>query len=218
MILPDGPGRSRITQVTGRFGAHTRGTDPDPLEPPVFDLVNGIPLHPLVVHAIVVLLPLATLGTIAIAVRPVWRARFGPLVVLAAFVATVLCPVATSSGEAFEKRVGDPGKHAELGDQLIWFAIPLVVLSLALVLLDRHQRRTEVAPATGSETGSGTGATMTATRASTSTSGSTKTLVNVVAVLAVIAGLASAVQVYRVGDSGAKAAWGDVPAPRSAGE
>ena len=29
----------------------------------MFDLINGIPVHPLVVHAIVVLLPLATLGT-----------------------------------------------------------------------------------------------------------------------------------------------------------
>jgi uncharacterized membrane protein len=184
----------------------------------VFDLVNGIPLHPLVVHAIVVLLPLATLGTIAIAVRPPWRARFGPLVVLAAFIATVLCPVATSSGEALEKRVGDPGEHAHLGDQLIWFAIPLVVLSLALVLLDRRQHRTDAGPAVGTEADGGPDATMTATRTSTSTRGSTTTLVNVVAVLAVLAGLASAVQVYRVGDSGARAAWGDVPAPRSAGQ
>jgi hypothetical protein len=31
----------------------------------MFDLINGIPVHPLVVHAIVVLLPLATLGTSA---------------------------------------------------------------------------------------------------------------------------------------------------------
>jgi hypothetical protein len=34
-------------------------------------------------------------------------------------------------------------------------------------------------------------------------------ILNVVAVLAIIIGLASVVQVYRVGDSGARAAWGD---------
>jgi hypothetical protein len=33
--------------------------------------------------------------------------------------------------------------------------------------------------------------------------------VTLVAVLAVIAGVAAGVQVYRVGDSGARAAWGD---------
>lgn len=157
----------------------------------MFDLINGIPLHPLVVHAIVVLLPLATLGTIAIAVRPRWRLTYGPLVVAAAAVSTVLMPVATSSGEELQRRVGDPGEHAELGDQLLWFAIPLLVLSAALVYLEWRRRR--------------------ATEPSSS-----RTLVNVIAVLAVVAGLASAVQVYRVGDSGAKAAWGDVPAPQSA--
>lgn len=56
----------------------------------MFDLINGIPLHPLVVHAIVVLLPLATIGTLAIALRPRWRTRYGPLVVGAALVATFL--------------------------------------------------------------------------------------------------------------------------------
>ena len=42
----------------------------------MFDLINGLPVHPLVVHAVVVLLPLATLGLIAIAVRPAWRRTY----------------------------------------------------------------------------------------------------------------------------------------------
>lgn len=158
----------------------------------MFDLVNGLPVHPLVVHAVVVLLPLACLGTLAIAVRPAWRERFGVLVVGCAAVATVLIPVATSSGEALEKRVGDPGVHAELGDQLIWFAIPLLVLSLALVVLDRRQRR--AAEPTGERR--------------------TPVLTRAVAVLALVAAVAASVQVYRVGDSGAKAVWGDQVAAR----
>jgi uncharacterized membrane protein len=148
----------------------------------MFDLIDGIPVHPLVVHAIVVLLPLATLGTIAIAVRPRWRRPYGLLVVAAALVATVLCPVATSSGEELEKRVGDPGQHAALGDTLVWFALALLITSAALVWLERRRQR---AAATGRAT-----------------------LLNVVAVVAVVVALASAVQVYRVGDSGARAAWG----------
>ncbi len=44
----------------------------------MFDLINGLPIHPLVVHGVVVLLPLAILGTIAIAARPAWRADLRP--------------------------------------------------------------------------------------------------------------------------------------------
>ncbi len=143
----------------------------------MLDLFNGLPVHPLVVHGVVVLLPLAIVGTIAIAVRRPWRAKFGPVVVAIAAVATVLIPISTSSGEALEKRVGDPGEHAALGDTLIWFAIPMLVLAVGLVLLDRM--------------------------------GTRKGLTTVVAVLAVVAGVANGVQVYRVGDSGARAAWGD---------
>lgn len=151
----------------------------------MFDLFNGLPIHPLVVHAVVVLLPLAVLGTLAIAVRPAWRRAHGVAVVACAAVATVLVPVATSSGEELEKRVGDPGAHAELGDQLLWFAIPVLVFALALVLLDRRTPR----KADGSAPRS--------------------TLLTAVAVLSVVAALACAVQVYRVGESGARAAWGD---------
>jgi uncharacterized membrane protein len=150
----------------------------------MFDLVNGLPVHPLVVHGVVVLLPLAVLGTIAIAVRPAWRLTYGPLVVVCAGVATAMLPVATSSGEALERHVGDPGEHAALGDQLIWFAIPLLVLALALVVLER--RKAAGKPAIGPSV-----------------------LPMAVAGLAVVAALATGVQVYRVGDSGARAAWGD---------
>jgi uncharacterized membrane protein len=154
----------------------------------MFDLINGLPVHPLVVHAVVVLLPLATVGTLAIALRPAWRRPYGLLVVACTAVATALIPVATSSGEALEERVGNPGEHAELGDQLIWFAIPMLLLAAALWWLDRRAASTDGASA-------GRAAGVTTMRA--------------VAALAVVAALATTVQVYRVGDSGARAAWGD---------
>ena len=147
----------------------------------MFDLVNGIPVHPLVVHAVVVLLPLAVLGTVAIVLRPSWRSRYGSLVVACAAVSTALVPVATSSGEELEHRVGDPGRHAALGDQLIWFALALLATSAVLVWLDRR-RDAGQASAPG---------------------------LRAVAVLALVAAVAAGVQVYRVGDSGAQAAWGD---------
>lgn len=162
----------------------------------MFDLINGIPVHPLVVHAVVVLLPLAMLGTIAIAVRPCWRVTYGPIVVATAAVAAILCPVATSSGEALEKRVGEPGyDHAELGETLVWFAIALVLVSALLVLLQRRHDKATTTTAT-------TTATVTAATSS-------DRLLTGVAVLAVLVALATTYQVYRVGDSGAKTVWKD---------
>ena len=151
----------------------------------MFDLVNGLPVHPLVVHAVVVLLPLACLGTIAIAVRPVWRERYGVLVVACAAIATALIPVATSSSEALEERVGGPGAHAEMGDTLLWFAFPVLVLAAALVWIDRRRR-------TGHDSSRFEG----------------PRVVRVVAAVALVAAVTASVQVYRVGDSGARAAWG----------
>lgn len=149
----------------------------------MFDLINGLPVHPLVVHGVVVLLPLAVLGTIAVAVRPAWRVTYGWLLVAVSAVATALVPVATQSGEALERRVGDPGQHAHLGDQLIWFALPLLAADVALVWLARREAHGRPA----------------VPRAATA----------VVAGISVVAALAAGVQVYRVGDSGARAAWGD---------
>ncbi len=146
----------------------------------MFDLINGLPVHPLVVHAVVVLLPIAALGTIAIAVRPAWRHKYGWLVVAAAAISVVLLPVATSSGEALEERVGRPGEHAEMGDALIWFTLPLLVLVAALVWFDRR-----------------------------STPKIDGRLLKALPALAIVAALACSVQVYRVGDSGARAAWAE---------
>ena len=160
---------------------------------PMFDLINGIPVHPLVVHAIVVLVPLAVLGTLAIALRPSWRLAYGPLVVGAALLSTLLLPFATASGEELQKRVGAAEDHAEMGDMLIWFVIPLLVLVTALWWLARRQSRADDDTTVGGS--------------HTRIAGPSKTLVSVVAGLAVAAALASAFQVYRVGDSGAKAVW-----------
>ncbi|MEU7923818.1 DUF2231 domain-containing protein [Micromonospora sp. NPDC049801] len=153
------------------------------------DTVNGLPLHPLVVHVVVVLLPLAAIGVAALAVKPSWRGRYGTLVVVIAALATLAVPLASSSGEDLEHRVGDPGVHAQLGDTLIWFAIPLLVAAVALVWLHRRTSR----PA---ENRTGTAGKVTV----------------VVAALAVVVAAANLVQVYRVGDSGAKAVWGNTPA------
>ncbi|MGL4174293.1 MAG: DUF2231 domain-containing protein [Actinomycetota bacterium] len=104
----------------------------------MLDTINGLPVHILVVHAVVVLLPLAALGAIAIAVKPSWRHRYGFLVLALTVIATAAVPVAASSGKRLVDRIGDPGDHAVWGDQLIWFVLPWGVLVAAVVLVPRR--------------------------------------------------------------------------------
>ena len=159
----------------------------------MFDTINGIPVHPLVVHAVVVLLPLAIVGAFAIVLRADWRKRYGVLVVLTSGLATLAIPIATSSGEALERQVGSPGEHAALGDQLIWFALPLFALLVVYVGMHRL--------AGGSDRADGARGVLLGRLAGGR--GST-----FVAGLTLVAAVATGVQVYRVGDSGARAAWG----------
>jgi hypothetical protein len=149
----------------------------------VLDTINGLPLHPLIVHAVVVLLPLAALGVIAVAIRPAWLSRYGKLIIAVATASVLAIPLATSSGERLAARVGEPGVHAELGDTLIWFAIPLLAAAVALAWLRRRA--------------SGDGAS----------AGGRSRLGLVVAVVAVLIAAANLVQVYRIGESGARAVW-----------
>lgn len=166
--------------------------------------VAGLPVHPLVVHAVVVLLPMAVVGSMLVAVWPASRARWAwPVVVLTA-AAVVAIPLATSTGEGLEHnlpRTPAIAAHAELGDQLLVFAAPLLVCVAALAFLDRRRRRSVAAAPTG-----GPGA-MTA---STATSAGARLTAVLVAVLTVVFAVVCAVQVFRIGDSGARAAWGDV--------
>jgi uncharacterized membrane protein len=63
--------------------------------------VFGLPLHPLVVHAAVVLIPLACLGAILVIVSGRVRDRYGWLTVAFAAAAALASIVAKVSGETF---------------------------------------------------------------------------------------------------------------------
>jgi hypothetical protein len=101
--------------------------------------INGVPLHPLVVHAVVVFVPLAALAAIAMSV-PKWRwlARWPAL--LLTLGATAATYVATLTGEDLKKDRGlnTPlvETHEQWGDRLMlamWvFAVVTVVAFWAL--------------------------------------------------------------------------------------
>jgi hypothetical protein len=152
--------------------------------------IFGLPLHPLIVHATVVFVPLAAVAVAAAVLVPRFRRWAGPLPALLSLVALVLTPLSTASGENLEHSVPETAlieQHAEMGDQLIPLTIALFVLAAGFWWLDRRRRP-----------GDGPGA---------EPRDRMKTVTTVVGGLAVVAALATGVQVARIGHSGAKAAW-----------
>src|SRR6476661_5890787 len=152
--------------------------------------IFGLPAHPLIVHAVVVLVPLAALLLGASAVSPRFRhwARYASPAT--ALLGLLMVPLATSSGENLERNVQGSAllrEHTELGDTLLPFMIGVTVLALALAWLERRGTRGE---------GSASAARSTS-----------PALVRVVAVLAVVAAVGTLVQVGRIGHSGAKSVW-----------
>jgi hypothetical protein len=125
----------------------------------MFDTISGLPVHVLVVHAVVVLLPLMSLVTIAVAVRRRWRVA-APWVVLADAAVLVLAFVAKESGEVLQERLGqfNPGvakDHAEYGDLVPWFALALLVAAVLVWLTSRSARLVPVAVVAAVLTGVG---------------------------------------------------------------
>ncbi len=162
--------------------------------------LGNLPVHPLVVHAVVVLVPLAILGALTVVAWPAARRRNGWLVVAVAAVATAAIPIATSTGEGLEHRLPRTSAietHAQLGDELLVFVAGLLVTLAAFVYL--HHRGS----ARGRHQGPGTAT------APDRLAGGPRVAAAVLAVLVAVFALISAVQVYRIGDSGAQAAWGD---------
>lgn len=170
-------------------------------------LVFGLPTHVLLVHAVVVLVPLAVLGAVVVAVWPAARRRYGWLVVAVTAVATATVPLATEAGEALEHalpRSPAIATHAHLGDELLPFVMGLLVLTCALMLLDRRRQGSgglhrEIDPRSAPGTVAGRAVPSTAMRLG----------LVITALLTVAVAAVCAVQVVRIGDSGARAAWGD---------
>ena len=68
--------------------------------------VAGLPLHPLIVHAVMVLLPLTALALALGAVVPAARRRLVIVTPLAALLVLVLVPVTILAGEDLKEVVG----------------------------------------------------------------------------------------------------------------
>ena len=95
----------------------------------LFDTIAGLPVHPLVVHFAVVLLPLATLGVGISVFSPKIRSRYLALSLIGVFLGTGAAFVAEQSGEALAERVGLPARHADLGENLVIASVVFFLLS-----------------------------------------------------------------------------------------
>jgi uncharacterized membrane protein len=165
----------------------------------VFNDVNGMPLHPLIVHLAVVGIPLAFLLTVLFAV-PRTRAWARWPLALTVLGSTAVVWAARQSGAALQaSRKIVPGtpsgdliqRHSLLAGQLFLIMLGFsVVTLLAIFLVGRRQT------ATGDEGGT------------TSHSGSGRRPLNLILLLLLIVVAAVAlVWTARVGDLGSRAAW-----------
>lgn len=152
-------------------------------------LINGLPAHPLLVHFVVVLALLTAVLAVLCAVWPAARQRLVWLVLALAVVTTGLTPLTTDSGEWLEHNL----EKSELIEQHAEMGDTMIYFSLALLvaavlLVVAHRRALSTA------------------------------LSGAIAVFVIAAAVATSVQVYRIGDSGAKSAWSDALTSTSAGE
>lgn len=167
----------------------------------MFDTVFGLPMHPLVVHATVVAVPLAAVAVALAAFWPRFRERFSLVPLVLSVVALVLVPLSTSSGESLERRVPDTRlvhQHAELADGLLPWIVLLTVVAAAVWWLQRRTHTTDGSVARRPGT----------------------PVLAVLAVLTVVGVVGTSVQIVRIGHSGAKAAWSKVAqtTPRPGGD
>jgi uncharacterized membrane protein YoaK (UPF0700 family) len=146
--------------------------------------ISGLPAHVLLVHALVVFAPLTALLEMVCALWPAARRRLVWLVLALAVVTAALTPITANAGGWLydqERHHRDVlNTHAERGGWMIYFSIALLVVAVVLALVHRREGR---AAAPG-------------------------LVVNVVvAVVTIVVGAATVVQVVRIGDSGARSVW-----------
>jgi hypothetical protein len=151
--------------------------------------IDGLPLHPLIVHAVVVLTPLTVLALLLGVFWPAARRRIGVVTTLGALLVLVLVPITTAAGESLKEVVGPvPAveRHEELGEMMLPWAIALFVVALAQWAWF------------------GFGAPRVLPRSRTAS----RAVTIVLGVAAAGVGVGTVVMLFLVGESGARAVWG----------
>lgn len=153
--------------------------------------INGLPAHVLLVHFVVVMIPITALLLLASAIWPAARARIGAVLPIVALLSLISVPITANAGDWLRTKMGGGSpavaEHASFADQLLPWTVGLFLVSVAVWAVHRF---------------------LPAAR-----SGSSRTALTVgLAVLSLVVAVGAVFTVYRVGDSGAKAAWDGVVA------
>ncbi|MSW55331.1 MAG: hypothetical protein F2835_01030 [Actinobacteria bacterium] len=156
----------------------------------LFDSIFGLPGHPLLVHAAVVLVPLAAIGTVVIAFWPAARNRIGWITAVLGVIGFFFAFFAKESGEALLETVRVTAavkSHAEMGDQGVIGAFLVGGSACTLMLFDQFvkERAKRNLPELSI----------------------TRPLRTLIGVFAVVLCIFGSVLVVNVGHSGAKATW-----------
>jgi uncharacterized membrane protein len=164
----------------------------------MLDTIAGLPIHPLIVHATVVIVPAAAFAVALAALVPRFRRWAGIVPLGLSVLAVILTPLSTQSGESLEERVGESDlieTHSQLGEGLKYWVVLLFLGAALLYWVDRRAKRAARAGGPGGAATASTGQRVLAITA---------------IVVSLVAALGTTVQVVRIGHSGAQAAWSDV--------
>jgi uncharacterized membrane protein len=104
------------------------------------DLIWGLPAHPLMVHAPVVLLPLASFGAIVLATSAKHRQRYDLFVGTGAVAALITALLANNSGERLSERLeleAAVERHENLAGTTLVLAAAFALLTLVNVATAR---------------------------------------------------------------------------------
>lgn len=156
----------------------------------MLDSFFGLPTHPLIVHATVVVVPAAATTVLVATLWQRFRSWAGWLPAALSFGALMLAPMSTSSGDGLEHVTGSSAlvhEHAELGEMLVWWVLTLSIL--AALAWGLHHRPNAAFPSW----------------AQWVLRGGT-----------VVVAVGTLVMVALIGHSGAKAAWSDATASGAA--
>jgi uncharacterized membrane protein len=108
--------------------------------------ISGLPVHALVVHFAVVVLPAAATALIAMIYIPKIKSKYSFISVVGVVLGSAAVLVAKQSGEALAEHLGWPTEHADYGTYLTVAAFILMCFSLIWYRSARGRRSRVVTP------------------------------------------------------------------------
>lgn len=154
--------------------------------------IGGLPVHVLIVHFVVIVVPVAALATILTAAWPTARRRLGIVTPIIALAALISVPIATQAGEWLQAQVGNSElvrEHAELGDRMLPWAVAVFLVAVAQWIWFHSYAPGGVRNPDARR------------------SGRTLAITVVLAAAVAVTAVGSVVTVYLIGESGSKSVW-----------